>query len=123
MMFFITLFVCGLFIIPIAYIGYIAIRDDKNKKNTRQVHQQGFQGITENTLSGTKDIHCPKCGSPNCHYTFEEKQIMVDRYKSKTNVHLLNPFKPLVETKTRVIPGQTIQVKKYQCQNCGWIFK
>ena len=73
------------------------------------------------TSTGTNKI-CPKCKCNHCQYYYEEMVIFPARYRTKTKVHLLNPFKPLVEEKTRITPAQTIQVKRYRCTNCGWIF-
>lgn len=65
---------------------------------------------------------CPKCNCNHCQYYFEEHVIIPERQRIKTKVHLLNIFKPLIETKTRVKPQKTIRIKRYRCTNCGWIF-
>lgn len=85
-------------------------------------HQESHNGIVVDTIGGKRDIICPKCGCTECQYVFDTKQLTLDRYKTKTKVHLLNPFKPLVEEKTRYIPGQKIDVTKFRCAKCGWIF-
>lgn len=111
------LMVSGIFIFGVvAY--FIGQYSPGPSAGSRTTHSENHPGITKNG----KDVICPKCKSPYCQYYYEERVFMADRYKTKTKVHLLNPFKPLVEEKTRVIPGQNIQVQRYRCQNCGWIF-
>ena len=123
MMILVTLVMGVMFLSPVVLIIAIIARDTKAWDKSHRTHQKNFNGITEKRLTGTVDIYCPKCGSPCCQYVFQDKQVIADMYRTKTRVHLLNPFKPLVEEKTHVIPGKTVQVKKYQCLNCGWIFK
>ena len=113
-MFLAGLIVFALFsMLPLALI-LMYLHDNQNKVK----HTDDHPGITV----GNKDILCPKCRSPYCQYYFEERQLTPDRYKTKTKVHLLNPFKPLVEEKTRITPGITYQKKRFRCNSCGWIF-
>ena len=85
---------------------------------SRVQHSDNHPGITKNG----KDIICPKCKSPYCVFYYEERALTMDRYKTKTRIHPLNPFKPLVEEKIRVIPGQRFTVTRYICTKCGKIF-
>ena len=85
---------------------------------SRTQHNDNHPGITKNG----KDIICPKCKSPYCEFYYEERNLTMDRYKTKTKIHPLNPFKPFVEEKTRDIPGQKFTVTRYRCTKCGKIF-
>lgn len=84
-------------------------------------HNPNHPGITDTTFHGIKDIICPKCKSPYCHYYYHT-YISEPTYTTKTKVHLLNPFKPLVEEKTTVDKAPDFTIKKYQCNKCGYIF-
>ena len=85
---------------------------------SRTQHNDNHPGITKNG----KDVICPKCKSPYCEFIYEERNLTMDRYKTKTKIHPLNPFKPFVEEKTRVIPGQKFTVTRCRCTKCGKIF-
>ena len=85
---------------------------------SRKQHSADHPGLVKNG----RDVICPKCKSPYCQYYFEEKPLTAGYVKTKTKVHPLNPFKPFVEEKHRVIPGQTYQQQRFRCTNCGWIF-
>lgn len=111
-------------VIPFSILGLIIalvawMESGKPKKAPRYKHNPNHVGLTE----GKSDIICPNCNSPYCQYYYEDRQITYDRYKTTTHVHLFNPFKPFVEDKTRLYPGQYIQVRMYRCMNCGLIFK
>ncbi|MBO4785253.1 MAG: hypothetical protein IKS56_09690 [Lachnospiraceae bacterium] len=85
-------------------------------------HNPNHPGLTENTPFGKRDIICPECKNPYCTYYYEYS-VTPARFHTKTKVHLLNPFKPLVEDVTTMYPGQIQTKTKYQCLNCGYIFK
>lgn len=113
----ICLFLVGLFIFGV--LGVVALYYFPSAaRGSRKQHSANHPGLTKNG----KDVICPKCKSPYCQYYFEEKLISPNRVKTKTKTHLLNPFKPIVEEKHTVIPGQTFQQQRFQCTNCGWIF-
>ena len=106
-----------MFTIPIV-IYFISQFFPSASAGSRKAHSADHPGITKNG----KDIICPKCQSPYCQYYFEDKLLTAGRVKTKTKVHPLNPFKPFVEEKHTVVPGQTVKVTHYRCENCGWIF-
>ena len=113
----ILLMMLGIFIFAIVAlaINYYA---PTPSSGSRIQHSANHPGITKNG----KDIICPKCKSPYCEFYYEERLLTMDRYKTKTRIHPLNPFKPLVEEETRVIPGQKFIVTRYRCAKCGKIF-
>ena len=85
---------------------------------SRKAHSNDHPGL----MKKGKDVICPVCGSPYCQYYYEEHLVTPGYVKSKTRVHPFNPFKPFVEDKYRVIPGQTRQMQRFRCTNCGYIF-
>jgi len=93
-----------------------------HSSGTTKPHSENHPGITVNTISGKKDIICPKCKCPYCNYHYDY-DITPIRARTRTKVHLLNPFKPLAEDVTTFYGGQVIEKEKYQCKNCGHIFK
>lgn len=113
----VLLLLLGIFIFAIVVYA-INYYSPSASSGSRVKHDESHPGITKNG----KDIICPKCKSPYCEFFYEERNLTVDRYKTKTKVHLLNPFKPLVEEKTRVTPGQKFTVTRYRCTQCGKIF-
>ncbi len=116
-MFLAGLAIIGLFsMLPIA-IGGILLYEDRSKKT----HKENHPGLTINTLCGKKDIYCPRCQSPYCHYYYETN-IVPSTYYYKTKVHLFNPFKPLIEEKVYELPGFSYNKKKFRCFECGKIF-
>ena len=88
----------------------------------RQNHKPNHPGITEHTLLGKKDIVCPKCKCPYCTYDFEYSSTP-PKIHLKTKLHLLNPFKPLVEDVTTIYPEEIKMKTRYECLNCGFNFK
>lgn len=84
-------------------------------------HNSNHPGITDTTPNGVKDIICPKCKSPYCHFYYHTIESQ-PTYRTKTRVHLLNPFKPLLEEKIIVEKAPNFTIKKYQCNKCGYIF-
>lgn len=117
---FCTLVVIGGFVCALL----IAAAYDSNhpQKAQRYKHNPNHPGITVNTLTGKKDVICPKCKCPYCMYAYKTCSTPPS-IRSKTRTHLLNPFKPLIEEKTTIYPGMEYTVKCYQCKNCGWVFK
>lgn len=98
-------FICGLF------------------SSTRKMpdYNPNHPGITDQTIFGKKDIICPKCKSPYCRFHYETVSSE-PTINTKTKVHLLNPFKPLVEETTTITQAPDITIKQYQCLSCGRIF-
>lgn len=88
----------------------------------KPAHNPRHPGLTVNTITGKRDVICPKCNSPYCHYVYENVKVTNDRYYTSTKVHPLNVFKPFVEEKTVVKPGATATVTKFRCNKCGYIF-
>jgi len=111
-----------LFIIILAYLFSKLVTDLVSDTRKMPAHNPSHPGITADTVFGQKDIICPKCQSPYCQYHYDKIKYK-DRYKSKTRVHLLNPFKPLVEEKITVIPGEEVTIQEYRCSSCGYIFR
>lgn len=108
----IGIIVCCIFVAPLLLLLLV-------HNSNKPTHNPNHDGIVD----GGRDIICPKCKSSACQYAYKEVQVIPDQYRTKTKVHLFNIFKPLVEEKTRVIPGVTKMEKQYRCMNCGWIFK
>ncbi len=113
----ICLMVSGIFIFAIIVLAKNYYSPSASS-GSRTQHNDNHPGITKNG----KDVICPKCKSPYCEFYYEERNLTMDRYKTKTKIHPLNPFKPFVEEKTRVIPGQKFTVTRYRCTKCGKIF-
>ena len=113
----VLLMLLGIFVFAfvVLAINYYA---PTSSPGSRIQHSANHPGITKNG----KDIICPKCKSPSCEFYYEERLLTMDRYKTKTRIHPLNPFKPLVEEETRVIPGQKFTVTRCICTKCGKIF-
>lgn len=113
----ICLFLVGLFI-----FGFIAsliiIHHPGATRGSRKPHNPNHPGL----MKHGKDVICPKCKSPYCQYYYEERLLTAPYVKSKTKVHPFNPFKPFVEDKYTYIPGQTYQLQRFYCMNCGYIF-
>lgn len=107
----------------VAIVGLIFLRIfPGHSYGTTKPHSANHPGITVNTLSGKKDIICPKCKCPYCSYYYDY-EVTPLRARTRTKVHLLNPFKPLIEDVTTFQGGQIIEKEKYQCNNCGYIFR
>lgn len=93
-----------------------------HSSGTTKPHSESHPGITVNTISGKKDIICPKCRCPYCTYHYDYSITPV-RAKTRTKVHPINPFKPFVEDVTTFSGGGVITYEKYQCMNCGYVFR
>lgn len=91
--------------------------------NTRNMpkHNSNHPGITDFTMYGQRDIICPKCNSPYCQFYYDIATSK-PKYKTKTKIHPLNPFKPFIEEKTTVEKAPDIPIKQYRCNKCGYIF-
>lgn len=63
-----------------------------------------------------KNIVCPKCDSPYCTYHYEYSVTPIVP-RTRTKVHLLNPFKPFVEDVTTYYGGNVVEEEKYRCLN------
>ena len=107
----------------VGIIGYfIVVFFPGHSSGTTKPHNEDHPGITVNTITGKKDIICPKCRSPYCTYHYEYSVTPIIE-NTRTKVHLLNPFKPFVEDVTTYYGGNVVENEKYRCMNCGKVFR
>jgi len=67
---------------------------------------------------------CPKCGSENCHAFVDTVQISSGKTKTRytANLNPLKPFTLLNKKETVVRNPYSVNVSKFQCDNCGKVF-
>ena len=112
-----VIFLLSVTVLPLVIYAKISDEHDKNLPR----HNSNHPGLVKKTSYGLKDIYCPNCNSPYC-MKWIERGINPVTVSTKTKVHPINPFKPVVEEVTTISGGNEYEHHKIRCRSCGYVF-